>query len=1060
MSKLPRLFIFISLLTILASVASGAPLFFSQARYEAPGLPRDAVAADLDGDGDIDLAIANDRLQSTTILLNNGFGRFCFAGSYFSDYSVYHISSADLDNDGDADLVTVTGGISSMGFGLDVWMNNGDATFQPPVHYDVGQRAFAVFATTIDDDEYCDLAVADFLDNVIIMLNNGDGTFPGPYDSYDADIGPIDIVVVDLSGDGEKDIAVANCGSYNVSVLINSGDGSYENAVNYSVGDMPVAIYSIDFDGDNDNDLVTANNVSNSITVLENSGTGVFEDGVDFLVGTGPNSVFAADFDKNGFNDIAVTNVQDNNATILLGNGDCTFTLDDNYELGSDPGSILAADFDDDTDLDLVSANSASKNVSILKNQTIGVTSPPDVAMVVSAEYHGAAVAIFHNDGSGGLTYTERIPIPNAKGGFSCSDANGARPIIVDHLNDDNAVDLIVSCGEDDLGSGMIATALGDGDGSFSAFQTFTHAELPHDWFSMTALHLDNDCNLDLAGFYPFRDTLFVFGGDGEGSFTGVIDSQAIDSPCIYVAKGENFQTKFFAVNSQIQTADLYQGVTTVFDYKPSSGVYASEAIAHTDLRCGFLSTGDFDNQFGDDLITYVGPHTLDPEEPDPRYRVFKNNDWTFYQDWFIPEDISQSGLLLPGHFDDDGFLDVASFDLEDGPKLFIAWGDGDGSFEDYSTWPLDNLSSAPFSEPYNMQVADIDGDGYDDVLITYLDLITDPEPVWQGFIRIFLAEGDRGMTFCPTCEVELPVDQVNGLNFPGRLVTGNFSGEVLDADGDGVHDFEDNCPSISNPSQQNSDDDSFGDACDNCPDDDNEDQSDFDGDGVGYVCDNCPIYANPNQEDANSDGIGDACTFAESTPTGSEVSVTLDQNVEVTFTQILTGGTTELTEVTYGDDISGFTFVPSDPYKIYYQIITDAEYSGPIEVCITYDDSELEPEAEGTLSLMHSDGGVWNNITSSLDGDNNIICGTTTDLSPFVVAYPEPTYVCGDADGNGMVNISDAVFLITYIFGSGPAPDPLLSGDADCNQIVNISDAVYLIAYIFGGGPEPCVGC
>jgi hypothetical protein len=70
------------------------------------------------------------------------------------------------------------------------------------------------------------------------------------------------------------------------------------------------------------------------------------------------------------------------------------------------------------------------------------------------------------------------------------------------------------------------------------------------------------------------------------------------------------------------------------------------------------------------------------------------------------------------------------------------------------------------------------------------------------------------------------------------------------------------------------------------------------------------------------------------------------------------------------------------------------------------------------------------------------------------------PPFVCGDADGNTIVNISDAVYLIAYIFGGGSAPDPLLSGDADCNQIVNISDAVYLIAYIFGGGPAPCENC
>ncbi len=62
-----------------------------------------------------------------------------------------------------------------------------------------------------------------------------------------------------------------------------------------------------------------------------------------------------------------------------------------------------------------------------------------------------------------------------------------------------------------------------------------------------------------------------------------------------------------------------------------------------------------------------------------------------------------------------------------------------------------------------------------------------------------------------------------------------------------------------------------------------------------------------------------------------------------------------------------------------------------------------------------------------------------------------------GDANGDGVVNIADAVYLISYIFKSSPAPDPLDAGDADCDGAVNIADAVYLINYIFNGGPPPC---
>lgn len=68
--------------------------------------------------------------------------------------------------------------------------------------------------------------------------------------------------------------------------------------------------------------------------------------------------------------------------------------------------------------------------------------------------------------------------------------------------------------------------------------------------------------------------------------------------------------------------------------------------------------------------------------------------------------------------------------------------------------------------------------------------------------------------------------------------------------------------------------------------------------------------------------------------------------------------------------------------------------------------------------------------------------------------------YLCGDADRNGMVNVSDVVSLISFIFSGGTPPDPLAAGDADCNGIVNISDVVYLIGYIFSGGAQPCATC
>ena len=61
-----------------------------------------------------------------------------------------------------------------------------------------------------------------------------------------------------------------------------------------------------------------------------------------------------------------------------------------------------------------------------------------------------------------------------------------------------------------------------------------------------------------------------------------------------------------------------------------------------------------------------------------------------------------------------------------------------------------------------------------------------------------------------------------------------------------------------------------------------------------------------------------------------------------------------------------------------------------------------------------------------------------------------------GDANGNGLIELGDIVYLINYLYKNGPAPVPLLSGDANCSGEVELGDVVYLISYLYKGGPPP----
>jgi ankyrin repeat protein len=335
--------------------------------------------------------------------------------------------------------------------------------FAPAVNYGTGDAPHSVFCADLDGDTDLDLAVANSgSDNVSILKNNGDGTFQGAV-NYGAGDGPWSVFCADLDGDTDLDLVVVNSVSDNVSVLKNNGDGTFQSAVNYGAGNAPLSVFCADLDGDKHLDLAVVNSYSDSVSILKNNGDGTFQSAVNYGAGDGPSAVFCADLDGDGDLDLAVANSGSDDVSILENNGDGTFQSAVNYGVGDAPLSVFCADLDGDTDLDLAVANSYSDSVSVLKNSGDGTFQ--------SAVNYGAG---------------------NAPLSVFCADLDG-----------DTYLDLAVV----NWNSDNVSVLKNSGDGTFQSAINYETGDGPS---SVFCADLDGDTDLDLAVANYYSDNTSI----------------------------------------------------------------------------------------------------------------------------------------------------------------------------------------------------------------------------------------------------------------------------------------------------------------------------------------------------------------------------------------------------------------------------------------------------------------------------------------------------------------------------------------------------------------------
>jgi hypothetical protein len=233
------------------------------------------VAADLDSDGDVDVAVAEQDGGSVSILTNDGLAGFTRTDAYATgDLSgpLYPTSivAVDIDQDGRLDLVVANRGAEN----VVVFHNTGDG-FLLTQTVAVTNEPNSLAVADVDNDGWADIAVACATDDMVKILRNISGIF-SLGGSFPGGAYPVAVAAADLDNDGDTDLAAANRESPQVTVLLNDGAGQFASTtVTLSEPNArfqtPIDLQLVDIDSDGMVDIRCA-----GMTVL-NRGNGNFE---------------------------------------------------------------------------------------------------------------------------------------------------------------------------------------------------------------------------------------------------------------------------------------------------------------------------------------------------------------------------------------------------------------------------------------------------------------------------------------------------------------------------------------------------------------------------------------------------------------------------------------------------------------------------------------------------------------------------------------------------------------------------------------------------------------
>jgi hypothetical protein len=646
-------------------------------------------------------------------------------------------------------------------------------------------------------------------DNVTILLGNGVGGFTQPMGSPTA-VGndPRSVVAGDFNLDGKPDLAVANLGSNNVTILLGNGMGGFTQPMGspVSVGNQPRFVVTGDFNLDGNLDLATANVNSDNVTILLGNGTGGFTQpmGSPVSVGDTPFSIVVGDFNLDGKPDLAITNFDSDDVTILLGNGAGGFSqpMSSPISVGDSPISIDMGDFNLDGKPDLAMVNIFSSDATILLgNGAGGFTQPMGSPISVGLSPASIRVGDFNLDGTPDFAVARDFPdevrvfLGNGSGGFTpamgppVSVGNGPFSMAVGDFNLDGRPDLTAS----NLFANNVTILLNTCDARPCAGFAFDPPLTSPESVGINPLSValgdfNGDGKLDLATPSYNINRVTILMGDGAGDFTPAATSpENTGAGPFAVAVGDfnlDGKSDLAVANQAAGTVTILLGNGTGDFTEPSSSPETAGDFPNS------IAIGDFNRDGKPDLaVANAGSNNVTI--------LLGNGMGDFTQPGTSPEAVGTAPRSVAvGDFNLDGRLDLATANRNSN-NVTILLGDGTGNFTGTTT-----TSETPGTSPVSVAVGDFNLDGKPDLARANegLDNVT-----------ILLGDGMGGFTTIGASVVgDTPISvAVGDFNLDGKpdLAVANIGADnVTILLGDGLGNF----PPATNPSESAGDGPAF----------------------------------------------------------------------------------------------------------------------------------------------------------------------------------------------------------------------------------------------------------